>query len=65
MTLVVTEILPEALQLEWRVDAFAVRPGNAVGRDLPDERRPFVCPASHQAGHSFDDCQGPLVPIRE
>ena len=39
MTLVVTEILPEALQLEWR--------------------------ASDRAGHSFDDCQGPLVPLRE
>ncbi len=47
MTLVVTEILPEALQLEWL--------GRSAAR----------LSASHRAGHSFDDCQGPLVPLRE
>jgi hypothetical protein len=33
---------------------------------LPEHpRRPFACPASHRAGHSFDDCQGPVVALRE
>ena len=62
MTLVVTRILPEALQLERRASLSARETARLKFRET---RGRLLPPASHRADHSFDDSQGPIVPFRE